>query len=143
MSSILETLIVIAVSVTAVSAIAIVGFLATAYKDKLQAETILVDAQANHVEQTAEVELNTLAETIKAHEKNGANKLRGEIARLGGDLKLIEDKLGSKITGAISLAEHEKILAKSREIVTALNQQLENSSPVFSGQPSPGASIAV
>jgi hypothetical protein len=93
---------------------------------KVSAETRLTDAQARHVDQTALVEKNTLEATIKAHEQNGANKLRTEIARtLGGDLAKIEAKIGSKITGAISLADHEAKLARSREIILALEAKVD------------------
>lgn len=131
--SILEILLVITVSAATIAGIALAAYLAVNYRDKLSAETYLLDAQASHVMQTAEVERNTLEATIKAHEKNGANKLRGEIARLGGNISAIETLIGSSLN-AIS----KKDLPESKPCCSGTSRGPDI---VFNGQPSPGASV--
>lgn len=126
----LTTIINIILGTAALGGVAVVIIGALNYLEavtkKTTAEIAIATAQANHINQTAEVEKNTLEATIRAHEKNGANKLRTDIARnLNGDLEAIEKLLGSKITGAISLAAHEAQLAKSREIINDLEAQLD------------------
>lgn len=145
---ILATLTGFALSVLAATAGAA---LLRAKLDKSDAETNLIDQQASHVEQTKQAEAANLKETIKAFEGQGVNKFRTEIARLGGDLAKVEEKLGSKISGAISLTAHEEALAKSRKIVLDLEERIIALTPidpvisdtVYNGQPSPGASVTV
>lgn len=66
--------------------------------NKLAAEVKVAHEQAAHIKQTAAVEFSTLESTIKAYERQGANKLRTELSQLGGDIVKIEEKLGFPIT---------------------------------------------
>ena len=121
---------------------------------KLDAESNLLCSQAKHVDQTAEVERSTLEATIKAYEKQGANKLRTEIAGLKGDLPKIESLVGSKLN-AVPVADYAAILDELK-LLKAEIQQLREPSPAvdprvtvrgapfdetFAGQPSPGSGI--
>lgn len=85
--------------------------------EKFDAEANLLDTQASHVDQTRASEAVLLKETIVAYEKQGANKLRSEIARLGGDLAAVEKSIGSKIK-AVSLEDHETALARLKASFT-------------------------
>jgi len=94
------------------------------FQDRSDAQTYLLKEQAAHVAQTRQSELNLLEATIKAHEKNGANKLRTELARLD-KAEEFEAKAGFKPLPYISKVEHEKQLAVSREIIIALEAKVD------------------
>ena len=98
MDNIIKLFFLLFASVYAVKAYFLLSAYAVRKLEKLDAETFLLEEQASHVKQTAEVERTTLDATIKAHEKQGANKLRTEIARLGGDIPKIEALIGSKLS---------------------------------------------
>lgn len=126
--------------------------------DHVDAKIHLLEEQAAHVNQTARAEASNFKETIEAYEKQGANKLRSELARLGS-LSDVEARLGFKLK-AVSEEALEEAKAKARTIINGLEAELEKFRPrldltqppavgasapadtqVYNGQPSPGASV--
>ncbi len=101
---------------------------AQAKAENLEAQSNLLREQAAHVAQNVASEATQQEALIKSYEKQGANKLRSEIARLGGDLRKVEEQLGSKLKG-LTPEEHETELAKSRKIILDLQDQVDKLTP--------------
>lgn len=132
-------LLIIAGLYVAAVLLAFTGFaymLIVGHLEKLEHEQTLIDQQANHIAQTALGEQLNREANQKAFEQQGISKFRTEIARLGGDLAKVEEKLGSKIK-AVSSEVHETELAKSRAIILNLDDQLARFNVPFAGQTEP------
>jgi len=91
---------------------------------KTTAEVDLINAQANHVEAQAAAEDLLRENTIKAYEQQGASKFKVELARLNGDIREVEKKIGSKLKG-FTPEEHEKELAVARKRILDLEDSIE------------------
>ncbi len=123
MSILIQILAGLYVLAVTVAVLGLAYFLALDRGSKIWAEIELLKSQAAHVDQTKAAEALNSEKLVKSYEQQGANKLRTEIARLGGDLAKIEEKLGSKIK-AVANEAHVALVTELGARITALEAEI-------------------